>query len=1667
MLRLSFALLACVMVMNLFGQTYNMSSTTINTCSGIFYDSGGSSGSYANNQLLTMTFCSSAPGANIVMDFTSFGVENGWDFLTVYDGSNSSSPLIGTFTGIIPPGIISSTNGCLTFVFDSDFSITDSGWMASISCTVPCQDVVASADFNPAPSGDGIVYLCKGDPLTMDGIASYPNNGVEYTQSDASSTFEWSTQDGTNDIGQNTTHIFNSAGAYLIELGITDVNGCESNNPSQLVYVGTSPIFSSSPSNPSELCEGTQGTLFGIANEVEFTQNCTPPPPPYLALPDGSGVSYSTSISLNCFGPGQTLDNINDLLDICVNMEHSYMGDLDIMIECPSGQQVTLVDYPTGGGTYLGIPVDDDATPEVQGTGFDYCWSPTALNGAWANNIGGTLPAGTYASAFPLTGLIGCEMNGDWTLNIVDNLGSDNGFIFNWGINFNPTSYPPPTTFTPNIVSTSWQADPSIIAGSNPIIIQPVSSGNLCFNYEVTDDFGCTYDTSYCINVLPVSTSTDVQNSCGNFTWIDGNTYNSNNNSATWVLTNSLGCDSTVTLDLTIDSNTGIDVQSACDSYTWIDGITYNSSNNNATWILTNQAGCDSIVTLDLTLTNSTIGSDVQTHCDSYTWIDGITYTSSNNSATWLLTNAVGCDSTVTLDLAITNSNNGSDIQTHCDSYTWIDGVTYTSSNNSASWILTNTSGCDSIVALDLTITNSNTGTDVQTFCDSYTWIDGNIYTASNNSATWILTNSAGCDSVVTLDLTITNSTFGTDAHVACESYTWIDGITYTENNNIATWIITNAAGCDSLVTLDLTITNPNTGTDTQVACDIYTWIDGNSYTSNNNSATWVLNNAAGCDSTVTLDLTITSANTGTDVLTACDSYTWIDGNTYSSNNNSATWVLTNVAGCDSTVTLDLNILSSTAGLDSQVACDSYTWIDGNTYPTSNNSATWILTNSEGCDSIVTLDLIITNSSIGIDSQVACDSYTWLDGNTYTSSNNSATWVLTNAAGCDSTVTLDLTITNSNNGSDIQTHCDSYTWIDGNTYTSSNNSATWVLTNAAGCDSTVTLDLTITNSNAGTDIQTVCDSYTWIDGNTYTESNNTATWILTNASGCDSTVTLDLTITNSNTGIDTQVACDSYTWIDGNTYTSSNNSATWILTNASGCDSTVSLDLTIYYTPTFSLSGEDPSVCNASDGSILISGLSSSASYVLYYDSLSILSQTLTTMSNSVGEVLLSNLGAGLYTDFSLSFEGCAFLSLQIIDLNNPGAPIIDNQLDSTVCDAFVLLDISGVNLSGNQSYYTEVDAQGSLLSVGDTITETQTIYLYDITGLCADQSNFTVTVNNTPVLVDPGPQEVCESYSLPLSIVGANLSGNQNYYNDSQNNGGEVISSALSSTQVVYIYDADGLCSDEVSFQVTIHSNPELVSFSGGGIYCEGESVQPITAQVEGLSGFMIEYIVDDIEFSISSSDGLFNFGNEAGEYILTILSDNHCSTLLNESQSIVINALPQAPSISNEYNYCINDVPEPIFANGSSGDYNWFADASLTDFIASGESLIPSIISGDTYYYVSATDNGCEGPSSYTVVSFQICDITIPTAFTPDNDLVNDFWELVNIDLVYPSNIVQVFNRWGNKIYESNEGAYNQNPWDGTYNGEVLPVGSYYYVIDYNDDNTDSTTGIVSIIK
>jgi hypothetical protein len=158
-----------------------------------------------------------------------------------------------------------------------------------------------------------------------------------------------------------------------------------------------------------------------------------------------------------------------------------------------------------------------------------------------------------------------------------------------------------------------------------------------------------------------------------------------------------------------------------------------------------------------------------------------------------------------------------------------------------------------------------------------------------------------------------------------------------------------------------------------------------------------------------------------------------------------------------------------------------------------------------------------TTSSI---TEVVCDTYTAPDGQTYTSSGN-YTAIIPNAAGCDSTITIDLTVNESTTSSITEVVCDTYTAPDGQTYTSSGN-YTAVIPNAAGCDSTITIDLTVNESTTSSITEVVCgDSYTAPDGEIYTSSGS-YTAVLTNAVGCDSTISIDLTIVDIDPSIDQQ-----------------------------------------------------------------------------------------------------------------------------------------------------------------------------------------------------------------------------------------------------------------------------------------------------------------------------------------------------------------------------------------------------------------------------------------------------------------------------------------------------------------------------------------------------------------
>jgi PKD repeat protein len=192
-----------------------MQNTTITTCSGVFYDSGGASSDYEDNEDYTLVLLPGQTGAKIECQFTSFNVEDetncDYDWLKIYDGPAVSSPLIGTYCGTNSPGTVTATNtqGALTFVFHSDYSVTESGWSADISCTGAVLPPVA--DFTA-----DITSIIEGESVHFTDLSA--NNPVSWN---------WTFEGGTPSTStlENPVVVYNLEGVYDVTLTVTNEGG--------------------------------------------------------------------------------------------------------------------------------------------------------------------------------------------------------------------------------------------------------------------------------------------------------------------------------------------------------------------------------------------------------------------------------------------------------------------------------------------------------------------------------------------------------------------------------------------------------------------------------------------------------------------------------------------------------------------------------------------------------------------------------------------------------------------------------------------------------------------------------------------------------------------------------------------------------------------------------------------------------------------------------------------------------------------------------------------------------------------------------------------------------------------------------------------------------------------------------------------------------------------------------------------------------------------------------------------------------------------------------------------------------------------------------------------------------------------------------------------------
>jgi Secretion system C-terminal sorting domain/Domain of unknown function (DUF2341) len=576
-----------------------------------------------------------------------------------------------------------------------------------------------------------------------------------------------------------------------------------------------------------------------------------------------------------------------------------------------------------------------------------------------------------------------------------------------------------------------------------------------------------------------------------------------------------LTCTSTPsTFNITVNpsiANTIYDTICSNANYTFNGNILNTSGTYLDTFAATNS--CDSLVTLNLFVKITSSFTTTFSDCNAITW--NTQNISASGTYTAMFTNAVACDSVATLIFTRKVATSFTTTFSDCNAITWNTQNISASGTYTASFI--NAAGCDSIATLNFTKLNATSGAEIVSNCTAIIWHTQSISASGTYTASF--TNAAGCDSIATLNFTKLNATSGTEVVSNCTAITWHTQSISASGTYTASFI--NAAGCDSIATLNFTKLNTAPGaTDTIAACINalpYYW-NGNLYDSAG-VYTDTFANAGGCDSIATLLFSVLPTSTNTDSISVCTNilpYYWFGYNINTQGLYSV--VFTNTVGCDSIAKIYVSIYTIDSSTTNMALCINalpYNWL-GNICSA---AGTYIDTfpNAKGCDSITILQLSIKDTTASNTVLSLCASslpYLW-NG---LSINASGTYqyTTTNTVGCDSLAYLQFTIDAISVSNTIVNICNAnlpYIWNTNSYATAGTYTDTFI--SSTNCDSVAILQLNVLQATSSITNKTVCIEnlpYTW-NGNTYSAA-GTYTVAFGNTFGCDSTATLQLSITD-------------------------------------------------------------------------------------------------------------------------------------------------------------------------------------------------------------------------------------------------------------------------------------------------------------------------------------------------------------------------------------------------------------------------------------------------------------------------------------------------------------------------------------------------------------------------
>lgn len=564
---------------------------------------------------------------------------------------------------------------------------------------------------------------------------------------------------------------------------------------------------------------------------------------------------------------------------------------------------------------------------------------------------------------------------------------------------------------------------------------------------------------------------------------------------------------------------------------------------------------CDSIITLNLSLIPPIVTSLSASICegDQFQLGDSTFVESGNFDYTFQAAN--GCDSIVQLQLAVVDQIFSPVSSTICVGESLSIGNSIFTEAGMYTIPLIANSGCDSIVQLILetietTVTNIDTS-----FCVGSAFQVGNITYSLAGSYTDTLSSSlTGCDSIVNLELSFIAPTFEELDSTICAGNTVMIGTNSYDENGIYIDTLSSSIGCDSIITLNLNVIEADSTVVEETICSGDSIEVAGEIFSESGNYSIVLNNEFNCDSTIFI--TVHMINPGSETLewSICENESiTVNEITY---DEEGTFVQTLQAenGCDSTLTINIfEVQASLNSLNAQI-CEGETYDFNGQLLEMEGQFLDTLTNANGCDSIIELNLSVLPLSFTTVDTTLCFGESLNIGNH--SYMTTGVYIDTlSGIQCDSIVTLSLSVLEEISSSEEAFLCPGDTYEMGNMSFDEPGDYMVTLTAMGGCDSVVALSL-IPVFPANTSLSaSICEGETFAVGTSIYHQTGIYSDTLLAENGCDSIITLELNVLEHITEEIEVVLCEGDTF-NGQIY-SSNTTVTEVYQAASGCDSIV------------------------------------------------------------------------------------------------------------------------------------------------------------------------------------------------------------------------------------------------------------------------------------------------------------------------------------------------------------------------------------------------------------------------------------------------------------------------------------------------------------------------------